>query len=204
MNPWPFLKGATSIVDNHDDIRMFNKGSNGDVQGKLHPLLLSTIALNSVQTSFLFKLILAVVHLGVLLCWFSLELPHRLRTTMKIIETSIDFGTMRAKLHKRLYTFLEQFKLQSCIQHGVYLISGNAMHINSSGGRRDGKGCDSTEVDRRSTYKLPLDLNNERYSKSLFHVSIHGIWVSVAEVVKVAGNVLATEDNRLYYRKVMG
>ncbi|GKE78068.1 hypothetical protein Tco_1544188, partial [Tanacetum coccineum] len=42
-------------------------------------------------------------------------------------------------------------------------------------------------------YKLPLDLNN-KYSKSLFHVLIHGIGVSVAEVVKVAGNVLATED----------
>ncbi|GKB58116.1 hypothetical protein Tco_0914302 [Tanacetum coccineum] len=64
-----------------------------------------------------------------------------------------------------------------------------------TGGRRDGKGCDSTKVDQRSTYKLPLDLNNDSYSKSLFHVSIHGIGVSVAEVVKVAGNVLATEDN---------
>ncbi|GKC34632.1 hypothetical protein Tco_1047016, partial [Tanacetum coccineum] len=57
-------------------------------------------------------------------------------------------------------------QLQLCIQPGVYLISGNAMHINSLG----------TIV--------------------FAQVSIHGIGVSVAEVVKVAGNVLATEDNR--------
>ncbi|GKD19578.1 hypothetical protein Tco_1208736, partial [Tanacetum coccineum] len=80
----------------------------------------------------------------------------------------------------------------------------NIKERDALGGRRDGKGCDSTEVDRRSTYKLPLDLNNDRYSKSLFHVLIHGIGVSVTEVVKVAENVLATEDTRLYYRKVMG
>ncbi|GKC93724.1 hypothetical protein Tco_1159166, partial [Tanacetum coccineum] len=38
------------------------------------------------------------------------------------------------------------------------------------GGCRDGKECGSTEVDRRSTYKPPLDLNNEKYSKSLIHL----------------------------------
>ncbi|GJV80034.1 tubulin beta-2 chain, partial [Tanacetum coccineum] len=49
-------------------------------------------------------------------------------------------------------------------------------------------------------YKLPLDLNN-KYSKSLFHVSIHGIGVSVTEVVKVAGNVLSTEDIGLRFSR---
>ena len=38
-------------------------------------------------------------------------------------------------------------------------------------GSRDGKECDSIEVDQRSTYKPPLDLNNDKYSKSLIHVS---------------------------------
>nr|GEU64822.1 hypothetical protein [Tanacetum cinerariifolium] len=103
----------------------------------------------------------------------------------EIIKVPMDFVTMRAKLHEGLYTFLEQFNLQSCIQHGIYLISGNAMHINLR----------VQFFSHRSTYKLPLDLNNDRYSKSLLHVSIHGIGVSVAEVVKVAGNVLAKEDN---------
>ncbi|PWA70394.1 hypothetical protein CTI12_AA289370 [Artemisia annua] len=39
----------------------------------------------------------------------------------------MDFVTMRAKLHERLYTSLEQF------EHDVHLISGNAMHLYSSG-----------------------------------------------------------------------
>ncbi|MFS7888499.1 putative chromatin remodeler Bromodomain family [Helianthus anomalus] len=45
----------------------------------------------------------------------------------EIIEEPMDFGTMRAKLHEGLYTSLEQF------EHDVFLISGNAMHFNSSG-----------------------------------------------------------------------
>ncbi|GJV66247.1 UDP-glucose 4-epimerase GEPI48 [Tanacetum coccineum] len=61
---------------------------------------------------------------------------------------------------------LEVMEAHGCKKPGVYLISGNAMHINSLG----------TIV--------------------FAQVSIHGIGVSVAEVVKVAGNVLATEDNR--------
>ncbi|PWA84497.1 Bromodomain-containing protein [Artemisia annua] len=152
----------------------------------------------------------------------------------EIIEEPMDFGTMRAKLHEGLYTSLEQFELQTCLQNDVYLISGNAMHFNSSGtiffrqahgihklakrvfhvlrtspetfelefggnrrrsfrrsedgfnelncksffkpdkrGSRDGKECDSIEVDRRSTYKPPLDLNNDKYSKSLIHLHQH-------------------------------
>nr|GEW85823.1 retrotransposon Orf1 [Tanacetum cinerariifolium] len=51
----------------------------------------------------------------------------------EIIEELMDFRTIRAKLHEGLYTFFEQFKLQSCIQYDVYLISGNAVHLNSSG-----------------------------------------------------------------------
>nr|GEZ34737.1 K(+) efflux antiporter 4-like [Tanacetum cinerariifolium] len=43
--------------------------------GKLYLLLLGTTALSLVTTPFLFKLIPAVVHLGVLLRWFSPELP---------------------------------------------------------------------------------------------------------------------------------
>ncbi|KAI5561586.1 hypothetical protein BDE02_16G126800 [Populus trichocarpa] len=38
----------------------------------------------------------------------------------------MDFGTMRAKLHEGMYKSLEQF------EHDVFLISGNAMHFNSS------------------------------------------------------------------------
>ncbi|KAK9193730.1 hypothetical protein WN944_004427 [Citrus x changshan-huyou] len=45
----------------------------------------------------------------------------------EIIKEPMDFGTMRAKLHEGMYTSLEQF------EHDVFLISGNAMHFNSSG-----------------------------------------------------------------------
>ncbi|XP_021985167.1 uncharacterized protein LOC110881107 [Helianthus annuus] len=140
----------------------------------------------------------------------------------------MDFGTMRAKLHEGLYTSLEQF------EHDVFLISGNAMHFNSSGtiffrqahgidklakrvfhvlrtnpenfesefsgSRRrscrrsqdeihefnnnfflkekskaggDGKRCDPIEVDRRSTYKPDLNLNNDTWSKSLIYLNQH-------------------------------
>nr|GEZ99040.1 hypothetical protein [Tanacetum cinerariifolium] len=44
------------------------------IHGKLYLLLLGTTALSLVTTPFLFKLIPAVVHLGVLLRWFSPEL----------------------------------------------------------------------------------------------------------------------------------
>ncbi|PWA97450.1 bromodomain-containing protein [Artemisia annua] len=155
--------------------------------------------------------------------------PLRVEECYEIIEEPMDFGTMRAKLHEGLYTSFEQF------EHDVYLISGNAVHFNSSGtiffrqahgidklakrvfhvlrtspenfesefggnrlrsfrrsedgfqelncklffktpdkrGGRDGKDCDSIEVDRRSTYKPPSDLNNEKYSKSLIQLHQH-------------------------------
>ena len=51
-----------------------------------------------------------------------------------------------------------------------------------TGGCRDGKGCDSIEVDRRSTYKPPLDLNNEKYSKSLIQVSFFISWSTKSKV----------------------
>uniref|UniRef100_A0A7N0TUN4 Cation/H+ exchanger transmembrane domain-containing protein n=1 Tax=Kalanchoe fedtschenkoi TaxID=63787 RepID=A0A7N0TUN4_KALFE len=45
------------------------------VEGKLYLLLLGTTALSLVTTPLLFKLIPAVVHLGVLLRWFSPDVP---------------------------------------------------------------------------------------------------------------------------------
>ncbi|KAI3709641.1 hypothetical protein L2E82_39407 [Cichorium intybus] len=45
------------------------------IEGKLYLLLLGTTALSLVTTPFLFKLIPAVVHLGVLLRWFSPDMP---------------------------------------------------------------------------------------------------------------------------------
>uniref|UniRef100_A0A453SDV8 Uncharacterized protein n=1 Tax=Aegilops tauschii subsp. strangulata TaxID=200361 RepID=A0A453SDV8_AEGTS len=43
------------------------------LQGKLYLLLLGTTALSLVTTPLLFKMIPAVVHLGVLLRWFSVD-----------------------------------------------------------------------------------------------------------------------------------
>nr|XP_009780708.1 PREDICTED: K(+) efflux antiporter 4-like [Nicotiana sylvestris]XP_016453459.1 PREDICTED: K(+) efflux antiporter 4-like [Nicotiana tabacum] len=47
-------------------------------QGKLYLLLLGTTALSLVTTPLLFKLIPAVVHLGVLLRWFPPDSPSEL------------------------------------------------------------------------------------------------------------------------------
>ncbi|KAI3447115.1 hypothetical protein Pfo_003780 [Paulownia fortunei] len=48
------------------------------IEGKLYMLLLGTTALSLVTTPLLFKLIPAVVHLGVLLRWFSPDLTHEI------------------------------------------------------------------------------------------------------------------------------
>ncbi|GJU71190.1 growth hormone-regulated TBC protein 1-like protein [Tanacetum coccineum] len=81
----------------------------------------------------------------------------------EIIQEPMDFRTMRAKLHEGLYTFLNNMRERNAFQ----LFGYNLFHV---GGCRDGKGCGSTEVDGRSTYKPLLDLNNERYSKYLIHL----------------------------------
>ncbi|XP_069142905.1 K(+) efflux antiporter 4 isoform X2 [Solanum lycopersicum] len=48
------------------------------IEGKVYMLLLGTTALSLVTTPLLFKLIPAVVHLGVLLRWFSPEIPNEI------------------------------------------------------------------------------------------------------------------------------
>ncbi|GJR50430.1 reverse transcriptase domain-containing protein [Tanacetum coccineum] len=46
----------------------------------------------------------------------------------------------------------------------------------------DGNGCDSTEVDQRSNYNAPLDLNNKKYSRSLIHCLSPVYWAEVGDV----------------------
>ncbi|KAI3750578.1 hypothetical protein L2E82_21244 [Cichorium intybus] len=53
--------------------------------------------------------------------------PEEVEDYYEIIEEPMDFGTMRAKLHEGMYASLQQF------EHDVFLITGNAMHFNSSG-----------------------------------------------------------------------
>ncbi|XP_068472754.1 bromodomain-containing factor 1-like [Phaseolus vulgaris] len=53
--------------------------------------------------------------------------PNEVEDYYAIIEEPMDFGTIRAKLHERMYKTLEQF------EHDVFLIFGNAMRFNSSG-----------------------------------------------------------------------
>ncbi|KAJ6708494.1 BROMODOMAIN-CONTAINING PROTEIN [Salix viminalis] len=52
--------------------------------------------------------------------------PSEVEEYYEIIKEPMDFGTMRAKLHEGMYKSLEQF------ERDVFLISGNAMHFNSS------------------------------------------------------------------------
>ncbi|KAG5559215.1 hypothetical protein RHGRI_008956 [Rhododendron griersonianum] len=63
------------------------------VEGKLYLLLLGTTALSLVTTPLLFKLIPAVVHLGVLLRWFSPDIP---------IEIGFKGDILRADSTKRI------------------------------------------------------------------------------------------------------
>ncbi|PHT58554.1 K(+) efflux antiporter 4 [Capsicum baccatum] len=57
------------------------------IEGKVYMLLLGTTALSLVTTPFLFKLIPAVVHLGVLLRWFSPETPSEIGPKGDILRT---------------------------------------------------------------------------------------------------------------------
>ncbi|KAH6776863.1 DNA-binding bromodomain-containing protein [Perilla frutescens var. frutescens] len=52
--------------------------------------------------------------------------PDEVEDYYEIIKESMDFGTMRAKLHEGMYQNLQQF------EHDVFLIPENAMHFNSS------------------------------------------------------------------------
>ncbi|KAI8022326.1 K(+) efflux antiporter 4 [Camellia lanceoleosa] len=63
------------------------------VEGKLYLLLLGTTALSLVTTPLLFKLIPAVVHLGVLLRWFSPDIQN---------EIGFKGGSLRADSVKRI------------------------------------------------------------------------------------------------------
>ncbi|XP_034699810.1 K(+) efflux antiporter 4 isoform X3 [Vitis riparia] len=56
------------------------------VEGKLYLLLLGTTALSLVTTPLLFKLIPAVVHLGVLLRWFSPDVPSEVPKSAKEVD----------------------------------------------------------------------------------------------------------------------
>nr|XP_025886972.1 K(+) efflux antiporter 6 isoform X2 [Solanum lycopersicum] len=56
------------------------------IEGKVYMLLLGTTALSLVTTPLLFKLIPAVVHLGVLLRWFSLDLPNEVPKCAKAVD----------------------------------------------------------------------------------------------------------------------
>lgn len=57
------------------------------IEGKLYLLLLGTTALSLVTTPLLFKLIPAVVHLGVLLRWFSPDIPIEIGFKGDIMRT---------------------------------------------------------------------------------------------------------------------
>ncbi|XP_057467235.1 K(+) efflux antiporter 4-like isoform X1 [Actinidia eriantha] len=60
------------------------------VEGKLYLLLLGTTALSLVTTPLLFKLIPAVIHLGVLLRWFSPDIPNEVPKSSKEVVDSVN------------------------------------------------------------------------------------------------------------------
>ncbi|CAN4097522.1 unnamed protein product [Withania somnifera] len=68
------------------------------IEGKVYMLLLGTTALSLVTTPLLFKLIPAVVHLGVLLRWFSPDIPN---------EIGCKGDIMRADSSKRIILLIQ-------------------------------------------------------------------------------------------------
>ncbi|KAM3344428.1 K(+) efflux antiporter 4 isoform X1 [Capsicum galapagoense] len=68
------------------------------IEGKVYMLLLGTTALSLVTTPLLFKLIPAVVHLGVLLRWFSPDIPN---------EIGSKGDAMRADSSKRITVLIQ-------------------------------------------------------------------------------------------------
>ncbi|XP_019235039.1 PREDICTED: K(+) efflux antiporter 4-like isoform X3 [Nicotiana attenuata] len=68
------------------------------IEGKVYMLLLGTTALSLVTTPLLFKLIPAVVHLGVLLRWFSPDIPNEIGSKGDI---------MRADSSKRITVLIQ-------------------------------------------------------------------------------------------------
>ncbi|KAM3270340.1 K(+) efflux antiporter 4 isoform X1 [Capsicum chacoense] len=68
------------------------------IEGKVYMLLLGTTALSLVTTPLLFKLIPAVVHLGVLLQWFSPDIPN---------EIGSKGDAMRADSSKRITVLIQ-------------------------------------------------------------------------------------------------
>ncbi|XP_021980893.1 K(+) efflux antiporter 4 isoform X2 [Helianthus annuus] len=69
------------------------------IEGKLYLLLLGTTALSLVTTPFLFKLIPAVVHLGVLLRWFTPDIPTEMLYKGELMRSDT---AKRISLMKRL------------------------------------------------------------------------------------------------------
>jgi len=63
------------------------------IEGKLYLLLLGTTALSLVTTPLLFKMIPAMVHLGVLLRWFSVDSNQVGGTRSYQLSSSIDCFT---------------------------------------------------------------------------------------------------------------
>ncbi|KAJ6993177.1 hypothetical protein NC653_016336 [Populus alba x Populus x berolinensis] len=72
----------------------------------------------------------------------------------EIIQEPMDFGTMRAKLHEGMYKSLEQF------EHDVFLISGNAMHFNSSSTIYFRQARAIAELAKKVFHVLKTDLDN--------------------------------------------
>ncbi|KAI3754201.1 hypothetical protein L1987_53979 [Smallanthus sonchifolius] len=93
------------------------------IEGKLYLLLLGTTALSLVTTPFLFKLIPAVVHLGVLLRWFTPDIPT---------EMLFKGELMRSDTAKRISLMVDE-KLRCFGLHITFLTSSNQI-VNRKGG----------------------------------------------------------------------
>ncbi|XP_031271602.1 bromodomain-containing protein DDB_G0270170-like [Pistacia vera] len=138
--------------------------------------------------------------------------PEEVEDYYEIIKEPMDFGTMRAKLHEGLYTSLEQF------EHDVFLISGNAMHFNSSTTiyfrqaraihelskkvfhalKTDPKNFESefSETRRRTVRRLQSEARSPIYSSSHKHTTnLRTNSTAVNDSSKVVSNSLSGSSN---------
>ncbi|CAN6469539.1 unnamed protein product [Victoria cruziana] len=113
--------------------------------------------------------------------------PEEVEGYYDIIKEPMDFGTMRAKLQEGMYATLEQF------ERDVFLISGNAMHFNSSTTIYYRQARAIQELAKKTFHSLKTDPENfvlDHLSKKTKTGKI------VSKVSRVPANSRAQGENR--------
>ncbi|KAG5377555.1 hypothetical protein IGI04_025397 [Brassica rapa subsp. trilocularis] len=164
------------------------------IESKLYLLLLGTTALSLVTTPFLFKLIPAVVHLGVLLRWFSpdssteLTRQHQKATFDLKLGKGDEWGAVdcvpdtktlwRQKLTRRGLSGLQGRSLTRPGRYSPNPTKKNAIGINIA------CGCSSVTIEQsmfQESKELFVTLNPDTSTKALYFLSSAATMRNVSE-----------------------